>query len=276
MFSMCKNPSSSSSSSYDWSPCQGCYLEKVTVYNSETGASFKPVCKSYRCKKHGWMHKRKLEEAVEKYLRTFEYVRMWTFTLSPRACPNRSEHAKLLSKVWRYFITEVRRNKLLLDTEKSIQYIRFSEPHKSGYFHFHILVDRYIQWYKFQALWLRAIESVTGKPEKLGHVNVKGSKTPKQGAYYVAKYVSKSAELAERNMKLWTKSSRVSIFPKKIPNKVYVVHNQHTNVWFGCFDSITLTCLKKQHLHKTKPKIPSLELFSYLLPDKIPKNPFVL
>src|SRR5690606_19869811 len=115
---MCENPPPPK---YDNTPCDGCYLHNVRVIDKKTGEDWTPVCKSYKCEKHGWIHTKRLEQAPENYLKTFKHVRFWTFTLSSRNFDNPVTHARALSKVWRYFITEMRRSKLLTPAERNIQ-----------------------------------------------------------------------------------------------------------------------------------------------------------
>ena len=218
---------------YDWTPCDGCYSNHIMAYNTTTGEYFRPVCKSYKCEKHGWRHAKRLEEALKKYFGNFTNIRLWTFTLSSRIANDKETHAKILSKCWRYFITEVRRSRILNKNERNIQYVKVAEPHKSGYFHYHILVDQYIAFNKMLVLWESAIESVLKIRGKYGHVNVKGSKTANSAAKYVAKYVVKSAKYGMKHMKLWTKSARVSIFETKESPYVYAVYHELTKVWKG-------------------------------------------
>lgn len=268
---MCKNPSSdpasgsSSKAPYDWTPCKGCYLEKVRVYNIDTGESFRPVCKSYRCQKHGWMHQKRLETAIATLLKSWPVVRMWTFTLSSKVAETSEDHARILSQCWRYFITELRRNRLLSKKEQATQYVRFAEPHRSGFFHLHVLVNNYIHWVKVQALWVHACETVTGRQDKIAHCNVRGSKSVAGASKYVAKYVTKSAQLAPKNMKLWTRSSRIAIFKKSVRIHEYVVHHELTGIWFGVFDGSPLNLSPKTTSSQPHAENNLLELFPGLL-----------
>lgn len=234
---MCVNPIKSVlNKQYDWTPCPGCYINNLKVFNTTTGRSFKPICKSYKCNKHGWMHAKRLEEALAEYLKGFDQIRLWTFTLSSKDYNSTAQHARDLSKVWRYFMTYLRRSNLFNKKQKDMQYVRFAERHKSGYWHLHVIVNTWLKWSFVQALWERSCAIVLEKEGKLGHVNVKGSKSPKSAAKYVAKYVTKASRWAERNMKLWTKSSKVSLFVKEKSSNSYAIYNSANGKWYGLRD----------------------------------------
>lgn len=97
---------------YDWTPCEGCYCNKITVFDVENGKSFKPICKSYKCEKHGWMQQKRLQKALEEHFSKFKYIRMWTFTMTNRVFVDDYQHYFTLTRVWKRFITELRRNKV--------------------------------------------------------------------------------------------------------------------------------------------------------------------
>lgn len=207
------------------------------------------------------MHQKRLEKALSKYLESFANIRLWTFTLSNKVATDPVEHAKTLSKCWKYFITEARRSNLLTVSERQFQYVKFSEPHQSGYFHYHAFFDRYIHWYKIKALWRSAVETVTGAQTDVGHCHVSGrdarghgkKRAPRdaaRAAKYVAKYVVKSSKKAHAHMKLWTKSSRVALFEPKVSSGDYIIHHELSNIWVGLRESTALTCSHFDHLHK--------------------------
>ena len=270
-----------SKSPYDWQPCEGCYLNHIIVFNTNTGKAFKPVCKSYTCVKHGWKQKVRLQKAMEKYFSNFSHVRMWTATISNSGYPDIQAHAKTLSEVWRYFITYLRRDKLLLENEKKVQYVRIAEPHKSGYLHYHILVDKYIHWYKLNYLWKKACKAVTGNSK--ASINVKGMfNGSKKAARYVSKYVVKSAnakkELNLKSLKLWTRSGNAKIFDDKPSAGTFASYHIKTGKWYGLYfdwkfssskeDENTFTCnnIEQHHSKILKSSQESL-IFSTKPPD---------
>ena len=150
--------------------------------------------------------------------------------------------------------------------QKGTQYVRFSEPHKSGYFHFHAVFDRYVPWNKVNTLWAAAVETCTGLDGSRGGVHVKGINSAENTAFYIVKYVTKSSELKEKNMRVWSKSSRISIFPEKKTDRAYAIFNSITNEWYGLYPNLSLLDTNITQLHK---ELLTFELFpGYYFPPK--------
>jgi len=227
---------------YDWTPCQGCYNNYLTVFNTDTGKSFKPVCKSYTCTKHGWMQKVKLQKALQKHFEEYDHVRMWTFSITTRMSADPFQHYKSLTLVWQRFITELRRNKLFTVQERDLQYVRVAEQFQSGYWHFHLMVDRWLNQDVAQVIWEHCAREELGCSGHTGQCNVVGTKSAKDAAYYVAKYVTKSALLAYKRQKLWTKSSKISIYPPKDKTQTFVTWDSRRAIWIGLDSLRDLTC----------------------------------
>lgn len=227
---------------YDWTPCEGCYCNKITVFDVENGKSFQPICKSYKCEKHGWMQQKRLQKALEQHFGKYQFIRMWTFTMTNRIFTDDYEHYFKLTQVWKRFITEVRRSKFLTDNQRNVQYVRVAEQHKSGFWHFHVLVDRWLDWHILQVLWNHCVQVETQITGKSGHINVKGILSAKKASYYVAKYVMKSAQHSYKRQKTWTKSSKISIYPLKQSDKTYIVYDHARHIWIGLEGLRTLTC----------------------------------
>lgn len=171
---------------------------------------------------------------MSNYMKDWDYIRMWTFTLSSRISPDIGEHLHLLNKVWRYFITELRRNKLFTKGEQQTQFVRVIEPHISGYFHYHCFFDRYVRHSQVLAAWYYAVNIVTGFPGISGGCHVKARYGHKLAASYVTKYVTKSCHEMTYGARIWSKSARVAIFLKRKNNGQFVVYNTVTDEWLGC------------------------------------------
>lgn len=220
-------------SSYDHTPCEGCYLNHIRVYNTKTGQKVQPKCKSYKCEKHGWMQSEKLKEAIERRVKSWEKVRFWTFTLSSKYFKNEKEHSKALSHSWRYFVTELRRNKILNEKQRAVQYIRVSEPHKSGYFHFHVFFSQYIHFNSIRSIWEWATRTATKLEGKLGSVDVRGNINAKATAKYVAKYVVKTANNLIKGQNLYSCSGNEALFEKVEKTESYAVYHVKLDKWVG-------------------------------------------
>lgn len=210
-----------------------CYCSNLICYDVDSGKRFPLKCRSYTCSEHGKYNRGRLRNALEKYLKSWSQIRFWTFTLSSATYSDPHEHVRDLQKVWRYFTTELRRNRICTKSEKNTQYIKFCEPHKSGYFHFHAVFDRYVPWSKIYSLWQAAVSNVTGLDGDRGGCHVKGINNAKNTSYYIVKYVTKSAGLMPKGGRIWSKSSRIALFPKKKTNRTFVIYNTATDEWIG-------------------------------------------
>lgn len=234
---------------YDNSPCEGCYLNYLTVYNTRTGKSHKPHCKSYSCEKHGWKHAKRLQEAIEATVSEWDKIRFWTFTLSSKLFNAPEEHSKCLSKIWRYFVTELRRNKILSESDRKVDYIRVSEMHKSGYIHFHCFFNRYIHFSKIYALWLRATEVVLGRSDKVSGCYVVGNRNAKTVAKYVSKYVTKLAKQKIKYANLYSTSGNITLFGDPRPKDAYAVYDSKRKIWLGLRVPLPLLVSEIEHHH---------------------------
>ena len=203
-------------------PARGMYLR-----NTVDGRKLLLNCNKYQCPYCGKFKARKLYAGMLKYFKQFEYIRLWTLTLSSRFLSSKLEHYKILQETWRRFMIEIRRNKILSKSQRDIQYVRVSEYHdgkkgfyndvnNKGYIHFHILVTQYIPVALCQSLLNHITFELTGIQEKIFNINMKGMTAHENAAHYVVKYVMKSAAMLTCHQKKWTKSGKVSIFDKKV------------------------------------------------------------
>lgn len=218
-----------------------CYCtDFLTCYNSETGRSFSLRCRSYTCPECGRYNRGRLRRYLLKYIQDWDVIRFWTFTLSSASFSSPETHYDALRRIWRYFVTELRRNRILSESEQNVQYVKVSEPHSSGYLHYHAIFDRYVSWHKVYALWCSAVESVTGLSGKSGGVHVKGLVSAKNAAFYITKYVTKTSQFGMKHVRSWSKSSRVAIFPVREADGPYVVWDANQRKWFGAYAALTL------------------------------------
>jgi hypothetical protein len=203
-------------------PAKGMYLR-----NTVDGRKLLLNCNKYQCPYCGKFKARKLYAGMLKYFKQFEYIRLWTLTLSSRFMSSKLEHYKILQETWRRFMIEVRRNKILTKSQRDIQYVRVSEYHdgkkgfyndvnNKGYIHFHILVTQYIPVAMCQSLLNHITYELTGIQEKIFNINMKGMQAHENAAHYVVKYVMKSAAMLSVHQKKWTKSGKISIFDKRV------------------------------------------------------------
>jgi len=267
---MCQKPTSSNEvrdkkKPYDHSPCDGCYLNHIRVHRTSDGKLIKPKCKSYSCEKHGWMHAKRLQEAIQQKVESWQKVRFWTFTLTNRLSKTPEEHSKSLSKSWRYFVTELRRNKLLSERERNVSYIKVSESHKSGYLHYHVFFSEYIHYSKIKALWEYATSTVFDYLGKLGSVDVRGNLDAKTCSKYVTKYVVKQAKRKLKYANLYSCSGNEALFEKVEKTEHYAVYHIRLRKWVGLRDP--RPCLDNSS--KDRHKLSADELFEMSISEKM-------
>jgi len=201
------------------------------------------------------MKENELKEAIERRVKSWEKVRFWTFTLTSKYFKNKDEHRKALSEIWRYFVTELRRNKILNEKQRNVQYIRVSEPHKSGYFHFHVFFSEYIHFNSIKQIWEWACNSATKLPGKLGSVDVRGNIKANTCAKYVVKYVVKTAHSMAKGQNLYSCSGNEALFEKVEKTESYAVYHVKLGKWVGLKDERPCLDINTKLHHKTSQEI---------------------
>jgi len=215
-------------------PCFNSFSKRNIYYDVAKGEKYRIPCTTYGCKKHGWKRKKRLVDALTNWLSKLSHIRFWTFTVSSKIAESSSLFNELFVKIWHRFITELRRTKLLSEKQRKVDYVKVYELHKSGKLHVHLFFSDYLPRQIIERLWDYSIRKVTKFDEfaetdfpshkvKLGNTFVKGMKSAKFGANYVAKYVVKMAQYKNSIVRSWSKSSKVSIFPSGKKNEFMVV-----------------------------------------------------
>lgn len=164
----------------------------------------------------------KLRLALEGYLKTWPFCRMWTFTYKASIFSSKADCYNKSSKIWKYFITYLRRSERLSKSQQKISYIKFLEVHKSGIIHYHVVFNRYLDANQIRALWRSAISAVTGKSGYVGNINIADNKSKKSTASYISKYVTKAARSRIKKLRSWSKSERITIFPNRPKNPAII------------------------------------------------------
>lgn len=197
--------------------------------NKETGELCRPNCNTYGCPECGKRKVAILRKSIIKVLTNWKEVRMWTFTLS-HTLGTIEEHRAIYQKVWRIFFLNLRRNKALSKNQREVQYIRVWERCGDGYFHSHVFVNQYLNFFNILNLWRSAIVTVTKCDEetakKIGGCNIAGksSLTVEQAANYVTKYVTKQvADETDKNNRRYSKSNEIILFEYKESDGNWIV-----------------------------------------------------
>ncbi len=183
-------------------------------------------CKTYKCESCGTAKKIKIQQKLQEFLDTCDYIRMWTFTISSKFS-SLEENAKLWSIAWRRFVTELRRCDELNVVQKRVSYFRVAEIHKSGYIHYHVCLNKFLPVQVVRALWRRCVAYALGyyPQSAFANVNIKLITESKTAAKYVSKYLEKGIAAEEYNDILRTSKSRdiPAFFPRRISVAEFVV-----------------------------------------------------
>lgn len=189
------------------------------LFDFSTGELIKVSCKAYKCPECGPRKKFKLQKAIEKYVKSWDRIRMFTFTFSSNIFSglNMEEKLKLASKIWKTFRDSIRKSHVLTHFEKNFQYIKTIELQENGSPHFHALVDRFIFHSRIDKIWKSAIRQNTDYKGTLGSVNIQGGIRKGDAGKYITKYVTKQLIDIESkyNFRRWSKSGTVTIFEKR-------------------------------------------------------------
>lgn len=197
--------------------------------NKETGELCRPNCNTYGCPECGKRKVAILRKAIIKVLTQWKEVRMWTFTLNHNV-GTIEEHRAIYQKVWRIFFLNLRRNKALSKNQREVQYIRVWERCNDGYFHCHVFVNQYLNFFNILNLWRAAIVTVTKCDEETAKTNGgcniagKSSLSVEQAANYVTKYVTKQVtDETDKNNRRYSKSNEIILFEYKESDGNWIV-----------------------------------------------------
>lgn len=209
--------------------CNCVRAKNLRLISHVTGNKCFVRCKTYRCESCGTAKKIIIQKKLQEFLETCQYVRMWTFTISSKFS-SLEENAKIWSKAWRRFVTELRRDFSLSEIQRKTSYFRVAEIHKSGYIHYHVCVNQYLPVKVIRALWQKCVAYALGYYPKnaFANVHIKAEMNAEIAAKYVSKYLEKGIAAAEYNEILRTSKSRdlPRFFPKKITVAEFVVLNE--------------------------------------------------
>lgn len=208
--------------------CNCVRAKNIRLVSHVSGKIHFVKCKTYKCESCGTAKKIQIQNKLQEFLNTCEYIRMWTFTISSKFT-SLEENSAIWSKAWRRFITELRRDFALSVKQRKTSYFRVAELHQSGYIHYHVCVNQYLPVQIIRALWQKCVAYALGYYPKnaFANVNIKQISSAKAAAKYVSKYLEKGIAKVEYNNILRTSKSRdlPVFFPKKISVCEFVVLN---------------------------------------------------
>jgi len=232
---------------------------QLFLVSQASGLIIPAHCKAYACSQCGPKKIRSLFFAIKKQLEKWELVRFWTFTLTNRIFESKEKHYEALREIWRRWINNIRRSKLLRAKTKSFAFVKVVEMHKSGFLHLHVFLSEFLPQTVAQTLWETCCQEVTGHQGHLGQTYVKGHRSARQGAWYVCKYVMKLIHLLEMTFRKYSKSNDIILFPKKIT----------VNEWFFIR---TMQIDQKDLYDEIAEFSPSLVFIKHNFPDDLEKS----
>lgn len=201
--------------------CDGLYF-----FNVHTGEFGNASCKAYGCDYCGPKKAFKFEIALREYFQQYKHIRLFTFTFRTSVLDNTPDPNKASSEIWRRFVVNLRRSSSLSSSQRNVDYVRILELTKRGYPHFHIFMSEYMPIQVISGIFNNAVNQVCGSTGTNSHIEVtysgtskttknKGNFNAESASRYCAKYVLKSAKEKPENMRLWSKSGNVRLFPEK-------------------------------------------------------------
>jgi len=186
-------------------------------------------CKSYSCEYCGAIKVRRFRDALNKYLGTWDFVRMFTFTQhTPDALCRRQQNANI-AKAWAHFVKNVRRDKSLSESRRNFQYVKIVEFTQRGYIHYHVVINTYLPIKKLRYHWNNALFHVFKWIGGRGGINIKTTCTAKSCVSYLTKYLSKMTSQEFGSIRRWSKSGKVALFEVFISDKSWIFFRQTGN-----------------------------------------------
>ena len=201
-------------------------LANKAIINISSGELKEISCNSWLCPECSKRKRAILYKGIKEYFCNSRYVRLWTFTASS-ANISIIDHTELMRKAFHVFLKYIRRHKSLSEVTKKFLYVRVVEFHKSGYIHFHLLIDKFLPQNIVAECWQRAL--LVARPAYTEGVNgfvfVRAQMSAKIAAGYVVKYVMKSVADGVRTIARWTKAKGTPIFARFKSNSTWLVLN---------------------------------------------------
>ena len=201
------------------------------LINITNGKEIPLNCNTYSCPECGPKKAYKLRKYLQKYLENWKNIRFWTFTLSSESFEDEEDHMRALSECWSRFVTYLRRNKSLYKKQRGFRYVKVYENHKTGYWHLHVCVDQYLPYSVIQPIWEQICQERLGSQNHSGQSWVTGEKSAKTAAYYVSKYVLKSALEIVRMVRRFSTSHGIKIYPEKNSSGDWICVRNDRNLW---------------------------------------------
>lgn len=206
---------------------------RFVIYNADRNSFHNLNCKSWACPECSKVKIRMMKRGLAAHFVDNRGMRMLTLTLAPSKYTP-IEHAKLFQAAYKVFIKNLRRSPLLSESQKQFKYVRCIEQHKGdrckghksvahGYFHYHIIVDRFLPVEVLQTLLESALLVSGYEPEHHKYCNCHIMLIPnvQKAIGYVIKYILKATKDFANLFTKWSKSKGTPIYTKDKREGIY-------------------------------------------------------
>lgn len=213
-----------------------CPSHRFFLINTVSGARRAVTCRTYSCPDCGPKKIQKLYSAIKSYLETQKEIRFWTFTMKSEIFQDPQEHLQKLNSAWRYFITYIRRTKALSEYQRKFAFIKIPELHKSGYYHFHVFIDRFINREVVQKIWESVVQEKLHRQDHCAFSFVELLPNARIAAKYVTKYVLKLVRENSAIKRRYSKSNSIKLFKKIESSGNWILYDSYKADYYGLID----------------------------------------
>lgn len=208
----------------------GCRRTKgLFLFNTKTKAIKHLKCKSYSCDHCGIIKVSRFRNALNKYLQSWDFIRLFTFTQHTPDALDPSHQNANISKAWQIFVKNVRRDKSLSKSRRDFQYVKIVEFTERGYIHFHVVINTYLPIKTIRRHWNEALHLVFKWVGGRGGINISTSNNARSCVSYLTKYLSKMTSHDFGNLRRWSKSGNVALFEVFTPKEKWIFFTQSGN-----------------------------------------------
>jgi len=237
------------------------------VVNFIDGRSYELNCNSYSCRECGPRKVIKLRKALSQYLIRWDKIRFWTFTISSSDFDSQWDHLNVLREAWQRLVTYLHRSYAITRSQRNFNYVKVFEPHKSGFFHLHCFINVFLPWKVVNNIWESICKELLSTDGHCAGSYVKNCPNAKFAAYYVSKYVLKSAQEISYYFGRYSTSRNIKLFPIRKSVAGWCVLNfkkdiQNQMYKFGYFPPALLEFFNTQASTSPSPQL----IFDFMVP----------
>lgn len=184
---------SESSAPVEYEPCD----RTMEFRHRLTGESIHKPCGTYGCKSCGRIKRAKFAASVANAFDNERFAAMWTLDASCPDTVSHEKHTAVMLLAWRLFTRRLSHG-VLGDAGIGLRYVRVCETTERGYLHYHLVVNRFIWYGKFKAVWDACVRDAHSQLYSIDECVIMGGvfvscsdETVRLGRGYIIRYISK-------------------------------------------------------------------------------------